>query len=92
MTTLQKLQGIFKDDIGIAPEALPLDADLAALDIDSLSMIEILFAVEDEFRITIPSEPASWRDQILTVGDLVDYVDNLVDAQRPLGLRKESTS
>ena len=92
MTTLQKLQVILKDDFGIAPEVLRPDADLAALDIDSLSMIEILFEVEDEFRITIPSEPASWRDQILTVGDLVDYVDRLVDGQRLLRLRKESTS
>ena len=92
MTTSQKLQVILKDDFGIAPEVLRPDADLAALDIDSLSMIEILFEVEDEFRITIPSEPASWRDQILTVGDLVDYVDRLVDGQRLLRLRKESTS
>ena len=92
MTTLQKLQVILKDDFGIAPEVLRPDADRAALDIDSLSMIEILFEVEDEFRITIPSEPASWRDQILTVGDLVDYVDRLVDGQRLLRLRKESTS
>lgn len=92
MTTLQKLQVIFKDDLGIAPEVLPLDANLAALDIDSLSKIEILFAIEDEFRITIPSEPASWGDQILTVGDLADYVDRLVDAQHLVSLRRESTS
>jgi acyl carrier protein len=56
---------------------------LKDLDVDSLTMVEILFAVEDELKVEIPSEPAEWQSQMRTFGDLVEYVDKLVVAQRP---------
>jgi len=83
MTTLQSLQAIFKANFDLAPEVLQPEASLEDLEIDSLSMIEVLFAVEDEFKITVPSEPAAWRSQMITVGDLVAYVDKLVAEQHP---------
>jgi acyl carrier protein len=83
MTTLQSLQGIFKANFDLAPEALPREALLEDLEIDSLSMIEVLFAAEDEFKIVVPQEPAAWRGQTKTFGDLVDYVDALIAAQHP---------
>lgn len=83
MTTLQSLQAIFKANFGFTPEVLQPDASLEGLEIDSLSMIEVLFAVEDAFRITVPPEPATWRSQMITVGDLVAYVDKLVAEQHP---------
>lgn len=92
MTTLQTMHSIFKANFNLAPEILPLEANLEELDIDSLSMIEILFAVEDEFKITVPSEPAAWRNQMKTLGDLVAYIDKLVAEQFPALARKEATS
>ncbi len=84
MTTEQSLQGIFKANFDLAPDVLQRDAILEDLNVDSLSMIEVLFAVEDEFRIVVPQEPAARRSDIRTFGDLVDYVDTLVAAQRPV--------
>jgi acyl carrier protein len=81
MTTLQSMQGIFKANFDLAPEVLQREAVLEDLEIDSLSMIEVLFAVEDEFKIVVPHEPAAWRGQTRTFGDLVDYVDKLITAQ-----------
>ena len=81
MTTMQTMQGIFKANFDLAPEVLQRDAVLDDLEIDSLSMIEVLFAVEDEFAIAVPQEPAAWRGQTRTFGDLVDYVDKLITAQ-----------
>ena len=83
MTRLQSMQRIFEVNFDLAPEVLQRDAVLEDLAIDSLSMIEVLFAVEDEFKITVPSEPAAWRSQMTTVGDLVAYVDKLVAEQHP---------
>jgi acyl carrier protein len=83
MTTLQSLQAILKAKFNMAPELLQPDTALQDLDIDSLSMIEILFAVEDEFKLVIPSEPADWQSQMTTFGDLVGYVDKLIASQRP---------
>ena len=62
MTTLQSMQGIFKANFDLAPELLQREAVLEDLEIDSLSMIEVLFAVEDEFKIVVPHEPAAWRE------------------------------
>ena len=92
MTTLQSLQVILRDNLDIDPGSVSLDTKLDVLAIDSLSMIEILFAVEDAFMITVPSEPASWREKIQTVGDLVAYVDQLVSVQRVATLCDELVS
>jgi acyl carrier protein len=83
MTTLQSIQGIFKANFDLAPEVLQREAVLEDLAIDSLSMIEVLFAIEEEFKIAIPQDPAAWRGETRTLGDLVDYVDKLVTAQHP---------
>ena len=82
MTTLQSMQAIFKANFDLAPDVLSPDARLEDLAIDSLSMIEVLFAVEDVFKITVPPEPAAWRSEMRTFGDLVAYVDKLVAGQR----------
>lgn len=83
MSTMQSLQDVFKANFGLAPEVLQRDAILADLEIDSLAMIEVLFAIEDEFKITVPQDPAAIREQARTFGDLVDFVDRLVAEQRP---------
>lgn len=83
MTTLESMQGIFKANFDLAPAMLHREAVLEDLEIDSLSMIEVLFAVEDEFKIEIPHEPAALRGQMRTFGDLVDYVDKLIAPQDP---------
>ena len=84
MTTLQSVQAILQANFDLAPEVLQPDAKLEDLAIDSLSVIEVLFAVEDEFKITVPSESrAARRTQMKTVGDLVAYVDKLIAEQHP---------
>jgi acyl carrier protein len=83
MTTVQTMQAILKDKFNFAPDLLQPETALKDLDVDSLSMVEILFAVEDEFKVVVPSEPAEWQNEMRTFGDLVEYVDKLVAAQRP---------
>jgi acyl carrier protein len=83
MTTFESMQAILKEKFDFAPDILQRDTALKDLDVDSLTMVEILFAVEDEFEVEIPSEPAEWQSQMRTFGDLVDYVDKLIATQRP---------
>ena len=49
-----------------------LDEDLG---LDSLDKIETLMAVETKFNITIPVEKS---ERLLTIGDVVDYVDGAI--------------
>ncbi|MBD0385567.1 MAG: acyl carrier protein [Nostoc sp. C3-bin3] len=47
------------------------------LNADSLDTVELVMALEEEFDIEIPDEAA---EQILTVQDAVDYINNKVTA------------
>lgn len=41
---------------------------------DSLDVVELIMAFEDEFNISLPDEDAS---QLKTIGDIVAYINNL---------------
>jgi acyl carrier protein len=51
-----------------------LDEDL---DIDSLDRTELVMSVEEEWGIDLPDEDA---EKLKTVGDLVKYIDEAVNA------------
>jgi acyl carrier protein len=55
--------------------ALTRDTVLADAGIDSLDTLEILFAIEEEFRVSIPDERAR---AVKTFGDLVDLLADLL--------------
>jgi acyl carrier protein len=84
MTTTQTLHRILKTNFGLEPEAVQPDARLADLEIDSLAVVEVLFAIEDEFKVVVPQEPAMQQTSLQTVGDLVAYIDKLVAEQQPI--------
>lgn len=92
MTTLQSVQAILKANFDLAPEVLQPEANLEDLAIDSLALTELMFAVEDEFKITVPSEPVALQSQMKTVGDLVAFVDKLIDEQCPAKAGREAAS
>jgi len=81
MSTLERLQQLLARDFELAADRLQPDATLESLEIDSLRMIEILFTVEDEFRIAVPAEHAELKARLKTLGDLAAYIDDLVAAK-----------
>jgi acyl carrier protein len=83
MTTLQSVQAILQTQFNLAPEVLQPEATLKDLAIDSLAVIEVLFAIEYEFKITVPLDLAELQTQIETIGDLAVHVDKLVAEQHP---------
>ncbi len=80
MNTFERLRALLARDFDLAPEALQPEATLENLEIDSLRMIEILFCVEDEFKIVVPAEHAELKERLHTLGDLAAYIDGLVQA------------
>lgn len=73
-TTFDRLSMILQKSFNLAPERLKADATLASLDIDSLGTVELLWQVEEAFRITIPTAPVD----LLTLSDVVQHIDLLV--------------
>ena len=80
-TTIECLREIIARDFEVDPQLLQADVQLKDLAIDSLGVIEIMFTVEEEFNITVPSEPPDARTPINTMADLVHYIDRLVSEQ-----------
>lgn len=76
-TTLATLQRILIQDYQLAPETLTRAARLEDLGIDSLGTAELLFNIEDTFHLVLPPEAVP----LATLGDVVDYIDQLVTAQ-----------
>ena len=62
----------------LPPEEVQPDKALRAdLGVDSLSLVEIVVATEEQFGVRIPDEDAK---QLLTVGDYVEYVERTLSA------------
>jgi len=75
--TFERLSAILLKDYKLPPGRLTLDAPLESLGIDSLGTVELLWSIEDAFRIKLPPDPVD----LPTLGDVVAYVDALVAAQ-----------
>lgn len=56
------------DEASVTPEARFID-DLGA---DSLDIVELIMALEEEFDLEIPDEEA---EKIVTVGDAIQYIE-----------------
>ena len=76
-TTFERLCAVLEKDYKLTPERLTLDAPLESLGIDSLGTVELLWNIEDAFKIKLPSEPV----ELPTLGAVVRYVDDLVARQ-----------
>lgn len=73
MATFDKVRDIVVDQLGVEADEINIDStfidDLGA---DSLDIVELIMAFEEEFGIEIPDEGA---EKIKTVQDVVTYID-----------------
>ena len=53
MATLDSIQKLLADKFDLKPEQLRPESELDKLGLDSLSIIEFMFNVEDEFKIKL---------------------------------------
>ena len=71
---LTGLAEIVNEETGLETEAVQLDKSFTEdLDIDSLSMVEIVVAAEEKFGVRIPDEEVK---NLKTVEDAVNFIDN----------------
>ena len=73
-TTFETMKRIIVKDYELAPERLTPDTPLAEIDLDSLAITELIFALEDEFNIVAKSNGQGMQ----TLGDIAVYVDQLI--------------
>ena len=68
----EKIKEIIADKLSVAPESITLEASfIDDLNADSLDIVELIMALEDELEMEIPDEDV---ENFKTVGDVVNYV------------------
>lgn len=72
MNIKEKVKGIVVEQLGVSPEEVSLEATFVEdLGADSLDVVELVMAIEEEFGIEIPDEDA---EKIQKVGDCIEYI------------------
>lgn len=67
-----RIKEIIADQLGLREDEIKNEANfLDDLGADSLDIVELIMAMEEEFEMEIPDEDA---EKILTVQDTIDYV------------------
>ena len=72
MATLDTVKEVLESNLEIDPENVTEDATFEDLGIDSLDMVELICDLEEQCSVDF-GEP----EGLTTVGDLVEYIDNL---------------
>ncbi|HXZ92772.1 MAG TPA: acyl carrier protein [Burkholderiales bacterium] len=73
MSTLEELKQLIHKTFGIDTAALKADAPLEDYGLDSLSLAELLFAIEEHFDVDLPDS----RSGVNTLAGLAALIDDL---------------
>ena len=69
---LEKMKEIIADQLGVSEDEVTLEASFKEdLDADSLDLVELIMALEEEYDVEIPSDDLA---ELNTVGDVINYL------------------
>lgn len=72
MAVYDKVKGIIAEQLGVDEAEVSMESSfIEDLGADSLDIVELVMALEEEFDIVIPDEDA---EKIRTVGEAVNYI------------------
>ena len=72
MEIFEKVKSVVAEQLGIDEEEITMESSFNDdLEADSLDIVELMMALEDEFKIEISDEDAG---KISTIGDVVEYI------------------
>lgn len=77
MSSLEELQTLIHEKYGIEPATLDVNASMREHGIDSLTLVEFIFAIEDHFGIRFDDAGTD----VDTLSGLAELVDNIKDRQ-----------
>ena len=68
-----KVKGIIAEQLGVAEDEIKITSSfIEDLGADSLDIVELVMAMEEEFEVEIPDEEA---ENIKTVQDAINYIN-----------------
>lgn len=80
MGSLQSIQNLMVEQFEFKLEDLAPEVQLENLGLDSLSVFELMFNLEDKLKIKIPDG----RVELKTIADVAVLVDKIINEQKSL--------
>ncbi len=72
----EKVKAIIVEQLGVVESSVEMEASfIDDLGADSLDIVELVMALEEEFDMEIPDADA---EKVVTVGDVVEYIKDNV--------------
>ncbi|MFY0679950.1 MAG: acyl carrier protein [Thalassovita sp.] len=84
MSTKDKVIAIIAEQAVLEPSDVTMDSTLEDLGIDSLGLVESIFAIEEAFDVTVPfnaNEPEQSDFDISSVASIIAGIEKLVAEQ-----------
>ncbi len=75
MSVEKKVKKIISDQLEVAADKLSMETSFEDIDADSLDIVELVMALEEEFDLEISDQEI---ENIKTVGDIVKYIESQV--------------
>ena len=70
----ERMQKIIADQFSVDPDEITTETSFEAdLGADSVDLVELVMAMEEEFDIEIPSDDL---ENMSTVGDVIEYIES----------------
>jgi len=73
----ESIKKLIVDQLGVDEDSITMESSFVDdLNADSLDMVELVMAMEQEFDVSVPDEVA---EKVATVGDAVEYIKGLAE-------------
>ncbi len=71
----EKIRAILCEQLDIEEDQVTMESNIAEdLGADSLDVVDLVMSIEDEFDLEVPDDQV---ENIKTVGDIVNYIENM---------------
>lgn len=81
--TFDVVASVLTKQFRVDPARVAPQAALQSLGLDSLALMEFVFAIEDHFGLRIPEERLDPREASLTLSDLCRAIDDVLAHSKP---------
>ena len=78
MNTTERLQQLIHEKFDVELSKIVPDAPFADYDLDSLTVAELMFAIEDEFHVEVPDAAVP---DIKSLADMAKLLDQILPAK-----------
>lgn len=75
MAVFDSVKNTIVEQCAVNEDIITADATIENIGIDSLDVVDVIMALEDEYQIKIPDEDI---EEIETINDLVEIIENLI--------------